>query len=406
MKLDHQTAVNSIADFLAYLQNLHYNPSTIKLKKLRLIRFIDYVEENGGDYTYPILNGFVTAVIAKYGIIEKTAKSMFFDARRFLDFLNGKPHVILHKKKESPSLFFFGSLVEGYIQWCIEKHNKDSTIVEKRDSATIFFHYLEQNEVHSVEAISISIITQFLDIYSKVRPGWLGQVKDICRFLHQTGKVSYDYSLLVPKRSRKIPIPSVYSPDEIKKMDEQFNDDRICELRNHCIFRIATETGMRAGDIHSLTIENVDFANSKIMFKQQKNDEENILPITKGTLALINSYLNRRRNKDSNYIFMREVGVYGRITSSAFRDFLNIIFKRAGIDFKGRKHGPHAFRSSLASNLVNDEVPYEAVRKILGHTSQTAIIHYAKIDLENLRIYTLIPLPLSEKLKASLENRL
>jgi site-specific recombinase XerD len=40
---------------------------------------------------------------------------------------------------------------------------------------------------------------------------------------------------------------------------------------------------------------------------------------------------------------------------------------------------------SLASNLVAENVPYEAVRAILGHEDHDAITHYVKLDTESLR---------------------
>ena len=60
-------------------------------------------------------------------------------------------------------------------------------------------------------------------------------------------------------------------------------------------------------------------------------------------------------------------------------------FHAAGIDITGKKHGPHTFRSSLASSMINDAVPYEAVRKILGHSNLKSIKHYAQLNIEMLR---------------------
>ncbi len=71
----------------------------------------------------------------------------------------------------------------------------------------------------------------------------------------------------------------------------------------------------------------------------------------------------------------------GKLTSAAIRS--------AGIVPGGRKCGPHAFRASLASSMVNDDVPYEVVRNTLGHTDVNAIKSYAKLDVERLRIYAL-----------------
>ena len=60
-------------------------------------------------------------------------------------------------------------------------------------------------------------------------------------------------------------------------------------------------------------------------------------------------------------------------------------FCKAGIDTTAKKHGPHVFRSSLASSVINGDIPYESVRKVLGHSDPDAIKHYARLDIEKLR---------------------
>ena len=79
------------------------------------------------------------------------------------------------------------------------------------------------------------------------------------------------------------------------------------------------------------------------------------------------------------------------MTTSTLRRALKKYISLAGIDPGNRKCGPHALRSSLASSMVNDDIPYETVRKVLGHSSNNAIKHYARIDIEKLRRYSLAP---------------
>ncbi|MBQ7522502.1 MAG: tyrosine-type recombinase/integrase [Clostridia bacterium] len=67
------------------------------------------------------------------------------------------------------------------------------------------------------------------------------------------------------------------------------------------------------------------------------------------------------------------------------RHIVNNCIISVNIDVNGRKHGPHALRSSLASSLVSGGVPYDTVRKILGHSDPDAIKHYVKTDIERLR---------------------
>lgn len=71
--------------------------------------------------------------------------------------------------------------------------------------------------------------------------------------------------------------------------------------------------------------------------------------------------------------------------------FLRYLFESGQIqrDFS-KRHGSRAFRSSIASNMVNDKVSTEVVRKVLGHGTKHAIRHYVRMDIENMR---LCPLP-------------
>lgn len=41
--------------------------------------------------------------------------------------------------------------------------------------------------------------------------------------------------------------------------------------------------------------------------------------------------------------------------------------------------------------MVNDGASYETVRKILGHSDPDVIKHYAKTDIENLRLCSIEP---------------
>ena len=61
----------------------------------------------------------------------------------------------------------------------------------------------------------------------------------------------------------------------------------------------------------------------------------------------------------------------------------------AGIDQDEKKHGQHELMSSLATSMVNDDIPTETIRKILGHTDPDAIKHYAKVDIKHLREYAI-----------------
>lgn len=105
----------------------------------------------------------------------------------------------------------------------------------------------------------------------------------------------------------------------------------------------------------------------------------------------IDDYLSVRQLTPFKQVFINVYAPYNPVTTSTIRTALKKYIKLSGIDSGCRKTGPHALRASLESSMVNDEISYETVRKILGHSSNNAIKHYARIDIEKLRRYSLIP---------------
>ena len=57
---------------------------------------------------------------------------------------------------------------------------------------------------------------------------------------------------------------------------------------------------------------------------------------------------------EDGYVFHSMSAPYGRITTSIIRHIVTNGFIDAKIDITDKKHGPHTFRSSLASSMVND----------------------------------------------------
>lgn len=71
------------------------------------------------------------------------------------------------------------------------------------------------------------------------------------------------------------------------------------------------------------------------------------------------------------------------MTTSTIRNALRNYIAASRVNSGQRRRGSHVLRSSLASSMVNDIVPYETVRKVLGHSSNNAIKHYAR----NIYVY-------------------
>ena len=219
---------------------------------------------------------------------------------------------------------------------------------------------------------------------------YLSTVKTFLRFLAAEGYTDRDYSYIVPPYKRPQPMPSVYSTEEIHSVEIAA---RGFSCRDHAILLLATRLGIRSGDIATLSLRMIDFEANVIRLTQQKTEylvELALLPEVKAALL---KYINNERPRcNSHYVFLNQNPPHDHITIMLIGKIVRRNLKKAGIETDARKRGPHAFRSSLASSMVNDNIPYEVVRKTLGHLDPNAIKSYARLDVEQLRRYAL-PVP-------------
>lgn len=230
-----------------------------------------------------------------------------------------------------------------------------------------------------------------------------GEIKLFLKYLTFEEKLEADYSPLVPHYNRPYVIPSVYSIDEIKRIENSVDTSTIQGKRDYAILLLSSRMGLRSGDIVKLKMEDIK-GKSEINIIQQKTGKLLHLPMIEAVSAAIDDYLTVRPSSTAREIFINIYAPYNPISTGTIRNLLKKYISVANIDVGKRKKGPHALRSSLASSMVNADVSYETIRKILGHSSNNAIKHYARIDVEKLRQYCLDPPQISGNFKAFLNG--
>ena len=281
-----------------------------------------------------------------------------------------------------------GRLLEAYADHCRRNGLRESSVQLYRKLALRFLKGLEDAGV--IEAAGIGPHEVSCACLALKSNYYLSAIHTFLRFLTEEGYTQRDYSCIVPLFKRPQPMPPVYSEAEIRRIEAAVDRQGPHGKRDYAALLLATRLGIRGGDIATLTFEELDFKRNTICLTQQKTAVLLSLPMLPEIKAALLDYLEHERaSSDSAYVFLSlkppfshiSVHLLGKLTSAAIRS--------AGIVPGGRKCGPHAFRASLASSMVNDDVPYEVVRNTLGHTDVNAIKSYAKLDVERLRVYAL-----------------
>ena len=181
-------------------------------------------------------------------------------------------------------------------------------------------------------------------------------------------------------------------PEEIARVEAAIDTRTDTGKRNLAIIRLATRMGLRSGDIARLKLTEIDFSTGYINITQEKTGIPIALQMPSDVSDALEAHIeNDEHSSTDGYVFHGMVAPYEHISTSIIRHAVNDSFAASKVETAGRKHGPHAFRSSLASSMVNDGASYEVVRRILGHSDPDVIKHYAKADIENLRMCSIDP---------------
>ncbi len=279
------------------------------------------------------------------------------------------------------------NLPEKFEGHCRRKGLRESTIHRYMQVCTAFLQLLEDTgvtDVCDIGADGVSAACLSLSNYD------LSTLRIFLRYLFENHLTERDYSYIVPSFKRPQPLPSVYSAEEIHRIECAIGTTSRCCKRNYAMVLLATRLGLRSEDIVLMTFDDLDFTAEHIRITQKKTEAPLLLPMLSEVKAAVLEYIYYERVKaESPYVFLKRTPPFTPISSSHLTQVVRRVSKSAGINPGGRRIGPQAFRSSLASSMIDDNIPYDAVRKVLGHSSQNAIKSYARLDIEQLRQYAL-----------------
>jgi len=372
-------------ELLHYLEDKFYTQGTLVNYRRTLRKIEPFMIEHDIDaYTPEIGMQYYVTYLVKNELGASRQKAMFTAIRRLNDFYSGMEYRIQQAHEINLLPGNFEHVLGMFATECAKAGNKDITIESKKRFARSFLRDCITFGCPDIQSLNPSYVTRAcLAIENK---DGLAVVRAFLKFLSIRGTTESDFSTLVPRYRRPIDIPVTYSEKEILRFEGAINRTSDVGKRDYAMLLLATRLGMRSGDIAKLSLDELDFEHEEICLIQQKNGETLHLPILPEVREALTDYINNARPRvASNTVFLRHNAPYQGITTSVLRFATSKYFGWASIDISGKKHGPHTFRSSLASSMVNDDIPYEAVRTILGHSDPDAIKYYAKLDIEKLR---------------------
>jgi integrase len=158
--------------------------------------------------------------------------------------------------------------------------------------------------------------------------------------------------------------------------------------RNHLLFIMGVNNGLRAGDLLKLKVKDVKDMKpgDNINIKEGKTGKQNILVINKTVHKVLNQYMNENKLDENDYLFKSRKG-NDPLTIQA----VNAYLKKwtSAIHLKGN-YGAHSLRKTWGYiQRINYGVGFEVICKRFNHQSPAVTMRYLGItDKEVQNILT------------------
>jgi len=383
-------------EFLSFLSQKGYTPDGLQHYSWTMKLLVRYVNANRYEvYTPQIGMDFLESEERLMYLKPASYKFQRTTIRRLNEYLDGEKYSpsYLRVNYECPEPF--REDYDRFIESLLNSGLKYNTIKQYRVFIAKLFQDFVNYGVSTWDAVNAQVLSgAFARSTNKMT--FATYTKKLFKYLVGEKIVKYNYSGILPKVPYFKRIPSVYSTAEIDKILNSVNRSTALGKRDYAILMLAARLGMCAADIRLLRFENINFEKKLIEFARYKTGVRQRLTLLPEVDDALRDYIdNARGDSQEPYVFMtNRKSVQVPATAGVISNAAAKYFRESGVEIGDRHHSSHALRMSLASALVAENVPYDAVRTILGHEDPDAITHYVKLDVENIRFCALdVPAP-------------
>jgi integrase/recombinase XerD len=212
-------------------------------------------------------------------------------------------------------------------------------------------------------------------------------LRSFLRFLVANGLLREGLTAAIPslKRYRHATLPERATAEQVNAVLSCCQDGTPVGLRDHAVLLLLARLGLRAHEVTRLTLDDIDWRTGLVLLRAGKTRRERVLPLPSDVGDALVSYLQHGRPQvATRRIFLgAQPPCRPWCGASAVSQLVHRRLLQAGYPAHPWR-GAHLFRHTVASQMVNAGATFKEVADLLGHASLTTTALYAKLDLETL----------------------
>ena len=268
----------------------------------------------------------------------------------------------------------------------------EATIYRRSSDLRKLFNYLFSNEI-PISEIAQKTVVGFLGTIITMSDDAVEHHRRtlslFLNFLYRNGYLNEDLSLTMPTKRclKKAPLPSVWNCGDVEKMLSAIDRGGPMGKRDYAILMLVTKLGLRVSDVRTLRLSDLDWDNSRISFVQSKTQERVDLPLPADVGWAIIDYLRfgRPQTEIQNVFLTCRTPIMAFSDTSSLSGIIIRYARLAEVDLSQHKHGMHSLRHTLATRLLEENIPLSTIADILGHTTTATVKKYMQVDISHLK---------------------
>lgn len=223
----------------------------------------------------------------------------------------------------------------------------------------------------------------------------VGSIHTFYRWAVADGRASEDPSLLLGRPKVVNRLPTVLRQKEAAALAEapaviaesggdahRTPIDRAVALRDVAALELMYGSGLRVGEVASLTIDRIDLDRGRVMV-MGKGAKEREVPMSDYAIDALRDFLRDGRAvlapEGSRHLFHNR-----RKKPFSSRDIRTMVERYGGTVLPGRRVTPHSLRHSFATHLLEGGADIRAVQELLGHASVATTQRYTHVSRARL----------------------
>jgi site-specific recombinase XerD len=205
------------------------------------------------------------------------------------------------------------------------------------------------------------------------------------------GRITQNPADLVSTPRRSSYLPRVLKEKEAARLLDAIPARNSLEQRDQALFELAYGCGLRAEELVSLKITDIDYDGEQLRV-EGKGRKTRYLPVGEVAMAAVRLYIGRGRNGltapsapggragEERALFLSKTGK--PLGTSDVRRRLRVWATRAQIPGGAT---PHALRHSFATHLLDGGADLRSIQELLGHASVSTTQVYTRVESARLR---------------------